>query len=45
MESVLSSGTTSLKREWKSIFKASKDPMWKTGLAIQREITKVFEEL
>ena len=47
VESVLSPETTSLKREWKSILKARKDPMWETGIkpAIQREITKVFEEL
>ena len=46
-EPVLSPVTTSLKQEWKSILRAKKDPMWETKIkpAIQREITKVFEEL
>jgi hypothetical protein len=46
-EPVLSPETTSLKQEWKSILRAKKDPMWETKIkpAIQREITKVFEEL
>ena len=46
-EPVSSPETTSLKQEWKSILRAKKDPMWETKIkpAIQREITKVFEEL